>query len=72
MPAVIPTLNALYNIRATFYETDNRVTNRFSLIQVDAVTFTGETNFIGYRVSFNNPADVNFACLSAMNKFAFV
>ena len=31
---VAPTLRALYNINVDFFETDGRVTNRFSMIQV--------------------------------------
>jgi hypothetical protein len=44
---VVPTLEQAYNVRVRFFETDYRTTDRFSLMPgKDAVTFTGETNWM--------------------------
>jgi hypothetical protein len=44
---VVPTLEAAYNIRIRFFETDYRTTNRFSLMPgVAPNTFTGDTNWM--------------------------
>ena len=69
---VVPTLTRLHNVEVTFFETDGRTTDRFSMRQETAVTFSGETNWVGYRVTFRRPTDVSVACLMTMNSFAFV
>ena len=33
------------------------------------MTFHGETDWIGYRLTFLNPNDVNVPCLMTMNSF---
>ncbi len=72
--SVVPTLNALHNIRVEFFETDGRTTDKFTLIQRDKslMVFEGETNWVGYRLTFLDPSDVNVKCLLPMNNFAFV
>ena len=67
----MPTLNSLHDVRVEFFETDNRNTNKFSIIQKDVISFEGETNWVGYRVTFNDLADVNVECLLTMNTFTF-
>jgi hypothetical protein len=51
---VIPTVNKLYDIQTSFFEVDNRTTNRFSLA-INGNTVSGVTCWVGYSVVFNNP-----------------
>ncbi len=50
---VVPTLNSQYNIAVEFFETDNRVTDRFSIQRVPSsegkFVYEGETNWVGFR-----------------------
>ena len=72
LATIVPTLAHLHNVEVTFFETDGRTTDRFSMRQETAVTFSGETNWVGYRVTFRRPTDVSVGCLMTMNSFAFV
>ncbi len=74
LKAVIPTIKLLHAIDVAFYETSDppRTTDNFTLAQEGPLTFAGETNWVGYRMTFESASDVNVACLMTMNSFTFV
>ncbi len=64
----------MYNVDVQFYETSGRTTDLFTLSAMEGrnnMVFEGETNWVGYRVHFNNAADVNVACLANFNTFSW-
>ena len=71
---MVPTINTGYNVRVEFFETDNRTTDRFSIVQVLPNVIQGETNWISYRVTLNDPSEYSMACFtgSGFQTFNFV
>jgi hypothetical protein len=55
---VVPTIEAAYNVDVTFFETDGRTTNRFSIMAKGGLaynTFTGDTNYVGKPDATGSP-----------------
>ena len=70
--SVIPTMNAYYNVQAEFFETDWRTFNNFTLIATGGNVIEGETNWVGYRITLNDPTSFDFSCFSSFVTFNFV
>ncbi len=69
---VIPTIEQLYDVRLSFFEIDvNRTVNHFSLVINDDKTIQGETCWIGYKLVFNAPNNIDATCLLELNKFNY-
>ncbi len=92
LASIIPTVNYEGDVAAEFFETDWRVTNRFSLKLSDGVIsgticcglapvlqvfkrccvlFTGDTNWLAYRIVLNQPSSYDETCLMELNEFNF-
>ena len=69
MDPVVPTMNELSECEFRFFETDWRITNEYSLEQVNLTTFTGKTGWTSYTITFRDPRMVNVGCMSPMKTF---
>jgi hypothetical protein len=50
MSGIVPTMQDMVGCNFTFYESDMREINQFSIIQLGPTTFTGKANWIDYVV----------------------
>ncbi len=72
LKSVVPTIDTYYNVQIEFFETDWRVTNKFTIEVLDERTIQGESNWVGYKVKFVEPATYDFSCLMSIGDFRFL
>ena len=71
---VVPTIQAGYNIDVEFFETDWRTRDNFTLIVESDTVISGSTNWVGFRVTLNDPTQYSTTCFdsSGFDDFRFV
>jgi hypothetical protein len=64
---VIGSINAKFNIRIEFFETDAslRTYNRFAIRQLSELSYEGEACWTSFRFTFLNTRDASWKCLQS-------
>ena len=71
LAGTLTTINKRSNVQLEFFETDGRTYNRFRLAVVNDSYIEGETNWIGFRATLNDPREFLESCLLHFNGFSF-